>query len=236
MALLTLGLLALDPYLAGHSGLLHTDGLLATFSLLALVSAVTALNEPFAAPWWALAGLFAGLTVLTKGPGLVVMAFVLAGVALGALRAAYRATTEAPQVSVGKARLYLAPLVRYLAISLPVCLGAIGLTTWTLYPALWGNPIEVIRTVATLASGIVESSMRTTFFIGHMTHDPGPLFYPVALLVRISPLVLIGLAVGIARWRHFPSGRRATILGILLRSGRMLSSAGARGWREAEQA
>ena len=45
VALLTVGLLAFDPFLVGHSGLLHTDALLATFSLLALATALNGLRE-----------------------------------------------------------------------------------------------------------------------------------------------------------------------------------------------
>jgi 4-amino-4-deoxy-L-arabinose transferase-like glycosyltransferase len=212
VALLTLGLLALDPYLAGHSGLLHTDGLLATFSLLALVSAVTAWGEPSAVPWWALAGLFAGFAVLTKGPGLAVMAFVLTAVALGGLRAAHCAATEARQVSRSVPRLQLAPLIRYLVTSLPACLGTFGLVIYTLYPALWSNPIEVANTVARLTGGEVGSPVTNTFFMGRTSYDPGPGFYLVALLVRSSPLVLIGAAIGVARLRHISLRRRATIL------------------------
>jgi 4-amino-4-deoxy-L-arabinose transferase-like glycosyltransferase len=210
--IIALGLLALDPYLAGHSGLLHTDGLLATFSLLALVSIVSALREPGPALWWALAGLFAALAALTKGPGLVVMAFVLAGMALGALQAAHRTAAEVRQVSSGPSRPQLIRIVRYLMSNLPVCLGAFGLAIWILYPALWQDPIEVVRTVTRLASGEVASPVTSMFFMGRTSYDPGPGFYPIALLVRSSPLVLIGAAIGVARLRHIPLRHRVTVL------------------------
>ncbi|MGD9002641.1 MAG: glycosyltransferase family 39 protein, partial [Anaerolineae bacterium] len=76
VALLTVGLLALDPFLIGHSGLLHTDALLATFTLLALVAALSALQRPRQTAWWALAGLFTGLALLTKSPALILLAFI----------------------------------------------------------------------------------------------------------------------------------------------------------------
>ncbi|NLE99844.1 MAG: hypothetical protein GX601_02590, partial [Anaerolineales bacterium] len=85
LAILALGLLAFDPFLAGHSGLLHTDGLLATFSMLALLAAACALRARAPLGWWAVAGLFAGLTVLTKSPGILVALAVLAGAGLGSL-------------------------------------------------------------------------------------------------------------------------------------------------------
>ena len=77
VALLAVGLLAFDPFLIGHSGLLHTDALLATFSLLALVAALNGLREPRRAVWWALSGLFTGLALLTKTLAVILLPYVL---------------------------------------------------------------------------------------------------------------------------------------------------------------
>jgi 4-amino-4-deoxy-L-arabinose transferase-like glycosyltransferase len=77
VALLAVGLLAFDPFLTGHSGLLHTDALLATFSLLALVATLNGLREPRRAIWWALSGLFTGLALLTKTLALILPPFIL---------------------------------------------------------------------------------------------------------------------------------------------------------------
>jgi len=91
-ALVGIGLLALDPYLIGHSGLLHTDALLASLILLGLVGALIGLQEPRRTVWWPLVGMFAGLALLTKSPALSLPAFVplLLGVRyrLSALRGA----------------------------------------------------------------------------------------------------------------------------------------------------
>ncbi|RLC63084.1 MAG: hypothetical protein DRI80_04790, partial [Chloroflexota bacterium] len=86
VALLTVGLLACDPFLVGHSGLLHTDALLATFSLLALVTALNGLREPRRAVWWALSGLFAGLALLTKTPAIILLPCILLLLAIAHLR------------------------------------------------------------------------------------------------------------------------------------------------------
>ncbi|MFN2165467.1 MAG: glycosyltransferase family 39 protein, partial [Anaerolineae bacterium] len=76
LALLALGLLALDPFLSGHSGILHTDALLATFTLLALVATLNGLREPRRAIWWMLSGLFTGLALLTKTPAIILVPFI----------------------------------------------------------------------------------------------------------------------------------------------------------------
>jgi len=76
-ALLTVGLLAIDPFLIGHSGLLHTDALLATFILLALATALRGLQQPRHVVWPALSGTFTGLALLTKTPAIVLLPFIL---------------------------------------------------------------------------------------------------------------------------------------------------------------
>ena len=84
-ALVATGLLAFDPFLVGHSALLHTDALLATFSLLALLAALNGLRAARPARWWGLSGLCAGLALLTKTPAVVLVLFLLLLLALSPL-------------------------------------------------------------------------------------------------------------------------------------------------------
>jgi hypothetical protein len=65
---------------------------------------------------------------------------------------------------------------------------------------MWVAPAETLHTVRTFveeASGEgVEG--RGVFFWGQLyPDDPGPWFYPVALLFRLTPLVLIGLVIAV---------------------------------------
>jgi hypothetical protein len=47
------------------------------------------------------------------------------------------------------------------------------------------------------------------FFLGRPVPDPGPAFYPVSLLFRLTPLTLVGLALaGLAALRFSPAGPR----------------------------
>ncbi|MEZ4516238.1 MAG: glycosyltransferase family 39 protein [Chloroflexota bacterium] len=71
-------LLALDPFAAGLSGLLHVDALSASFATLALLTmgvAAVAWGEDdhpwYFAGWLALSGLATGLAIMTKTPTLV---------------------------------------------------------------------------------------------------------------------------------------------------------------------
>ncbi|HSM56996.1 MAG TPA: glycosyltransferase family 39 protein [Candidatus Sulfomarinibacteraceae bacterium] len=186
-ALLAAGLLALDPFFAGLSGLLHVDALLATFILLALLLALHAgqTGRPLPA---ALAGVTTGLAILTKTPGLILLVFIPAIVGWSLLRNAG-----------GSRRQAVAPLGAWL--------GAVLVTVLVLLPALWTAPRYVLAHTAGLTGQFVDDAARQTFFLGQMTPDPGPLFYPVALLLRLSPAASLGLLAGLAAItsRRFPA-------------------------------
>ena len=89
------------------------------------------------------------------------------------------------------------------------------ITLFALYPALWTDPAGVFHTLFAFAGRHVETVQRPIFFGGRMTYDPGPAFYPIVLLFRISPIVLIGLLIGLARLRRLPAGRRFAFLSLL---------------------
>jgi len=196
VALLTVGLLACDPFLVGHSGLLHTDALLATFSLLALVTALNGLREPRRAVWWALSGLFAGLALLTKTPGVVVVLFLI-GISVFYVS---RLTFHVSRFTLVHCSLFIVSL--FIAI-------------FALYPALWADPAGTLDTLFAFAGRHVETVQRPIFFAGQMTYDPGPAFYPVVFLFRVSPVVLVGLLVGLVRVRRLPADRRFAFLALL---------------------
>lgn len=191
VALLAVGLLAFDPFLTGHSGLLHTDALVAIFCLLALATALNGLREPRRAAWWACAGFFTGLALLTKTPSLILLPFILSLIAAGSLR---------------KPRTYL---------SFAIYLVLFVITVFALYPTLWVDPLRVVNTLQSLAGRHIETVQRPIFFAGRMIDDPGPAFYPVIFIFRVSPLVLIGLILGLVFLRRFPSERRFAFLLLL---------------------
>ncbi|MDY6877646.1 MAG: glycosyltransferase family 39 protein [Chloroflexota bacterium] len=189
VSLISVGLLAFDPFLIGHSGLLHTDALLATFSLLALVAALNGLREPHRAIWWAVSGLFTGLAVLTKTPALILPPFILSLLAI-----------RHPPFAIRHSSFFILFTI---------------ITCFALYPALYTGLLEVVQTMSGFAGRHVEGALRPIFFLGQMTYDPGPLFYPIVLIFRVSPVVLIGLVIGLVRLRHLPAARRFAFLALL---------------------
>lgn len=178
-------LLALDPFVAGLSGLLHVDGLSATLVILSFLSFAVAvvLSErqswsPRAYVWLAFSGATAGLAALTKSPTLLLAPFFAA--LLPALLLLERDTP-------------LSGRLKKLVWGGFVWGAALSLTLLIVFPALWAAPRAVYDTITGSANRHLEEALRPTFFMGQVAFDHGPLFYPVALLWRLSPVVLLAL-------------------------------------------
>ncbi|MBN1178117.1 MAG: glycosyltransferase family 39 protein, partial [Anaerolineae bacterium] len=225
-ALLATGLLALDPFLVGLSGLLHTDALLATFCLLALLAAFNGLRSPRPVAWWALSGLFTGLALLTKTPALILPPFLFLVLLVSRLRirnCELGIMNREPQSAIPNSQLAIRnsqfairnSQLTIRLLSLASYLLTAGLTYVALYPALWANPQEVLNMVAGIAGQHVDTVLNPTFFLGQMTFDPGPAFYPLVFLLRISPVVLVGLLFGLFRLRRVPAERRLVFVAFL---------------------
>lgn len=199
LALLVVGLLALDPFLVGHSGLLHTDALLATFCLLTIALILNGLREPQRLAWWGLVGLSSGLALLTKTPGALAVAFGFGGAVLCSWR-------SAPGESG------LVHGVRETARRVLPFVGAAAMTVLILNPGLWSDPGAALRDLSSSAARHMQVAPRPVFFAGQMTYDPGMGFYGVVLLFRLSPVALVGLIIGLMRLSHLTSDRRGALL------------------------
>ena len=66
-----------------------------------------------------------------------------------------------------------------------------------LYPAMWVAPIKTILRMRTTAENFSETAHAVNFFNGSNARDPGPLFYPVVLAFRSTPILWLGLIAGI---------------------------------------
>ncbi len=185
IALLAALILAIDPFLSGLSGLLHVDGLLTTAAILSLLALALGIGLGHTAQsrrrqllWLALSGTAAGLAVLSKSPGLI----LLPAAALALASLLWRRSEDSAR---GRLATLLAGGLTWL--------GTLLLTILILFPALWSSPLNVLSTAGGNAGRHVEEALRPTFFLGDLTFDHGPGFYPVALLWRLSPLVIGGL-------------------------------------------
>ncbi len=100
-----------------------------------------------------------------------------------------------------------------------VWLGSFLLILLLLFPAIWSIPTEVLSIAGGSAGRHVEEALRPTFFMGDVAFDHGPLFYPVSLLWRLSPVILGGLFLllpAFAQRRRFSGRSLSTLLLLLL--------------------
>jgi hypothetical protein len=208
-ALMSAVLLPLEPFYLALSRVIHHDALSTTFMALSLLSFMVHLRKHRPFLYLALSGLMAGLAFLSKSPSLFLVPFTLL-LSLGAYW-------------LQKGSLWpldwrcVAELGRDWAIW-----GLIATLVFVLlWPAMWIDPLGTIQGVIDKASGYAASPHeRGNFFLGRVGMDPGPLFYPVALLFRLTPLTLLGvggsvlLLLGLSseayrNWRRIPNPPRA---------------------------
>jgi hypothetical protein len=67
-----------------------------------------------------------------------------------------------------------------------------------LWPALWAGPVTALKLVVRQArydGG--EPHILGNFFLGRAVEDPGPLFYFVAIPLRLTPWMLVGLVLAV---------------------------------------
>ena len=185
-------LLALDPFFAGHAGLLHTDALQATFVLLAVILAMPSReSSTVAATSYRLvpeilslggAALFQALAGLTKVLGLLSAPGLALAVLLFSRGSLWRRAVRVAALA--------AMTVAFLFL---------------LYPPFWIDPRAAVQSLISSASYHEGIGLRPVFFAGQTGTDPGPWFYPAVMLFRMTPPVLVGLLLA-AGGRHTSRG------------------------------
>lgn len=187
LALLLAMLLAIDPFFAGLSGLLHVDGLVTTFVMLSLLT--LALAAGFGAKevemrsqlvYAAISGATASLAALSKSPALLLLPVAALVFLLLLILDRDRPLLDRLQVTIVLGVIWIVSFF---------------LLTILLFPALWTSPERVLQLSSGNASRHVVEALRPTFFLGRIAFDHGPIFYPLAVAFRIGPVVTVGLVI-----------------------------------------
>lgn len=188
-ALIMALLWATSPYLIAHARVLHLDALLTTCVTLSILLLLIATNDEGTPtkgsvptgkliqwPILAASGACAGLALLTKGPALILLP--IAGLLLF-----WRIPTPSIIIRIWHSiRIYL------------IWLSVAVVVVFVLWPALWVDPSRALdRYISEIVSNGGRPNGDGQFFLGRAVGDPGPLFYPLANLFRMTPLTLIGL-------------------------------------------
>jgi hypothetical protein len=206
--------LAAEPFLVANQQLVHVDGPLVTFTTLAALAAVVRWTAGGGVGMLLLSGVLTGLALLSKTPALFLIGFVplvAVGSALTPDPSPYRgrgepADSTPPLPRTGRGGWGVrAPL-----LDLAIWGGVALATFFACWPALWVlGPAEVLsRIVAFTRETGGQPDEVGSFFFGQVGADPGPLYYPVSTLFRLSPFATIGLVhAAILVWR-LPSVER----------------------------
>jgi hypothetical protein len=185
-------LLALDPFYLSHSRIVHVDGLLASFMLLAVLSLLLYLKYPGRHRYLLLSGLMGGLALLTKTPSLFLVP--LLALVLG-LQWLLGRLGRLPRLGIGR-----------LALAFLAWLATVWATFVLLWPAAWLRPFFYIYRLFRASSWGATVSHGFNFFLGRTVEDPGLAFYWLVLPFRLSPLVTVLLLLSpvllVLAWRR----------------------------------
>jgi hypothetical protein len=201
--------LGVEPFLVANAQLVHVDGPLTTFVAIALLAALVRWHAGGNRAFLVLSAIATGLALLSKTPALFLLAFTpLLALAAGPLSLWERAGTSALRGVRASRRTRAFPLTG--ASDLLLWTAILFLTVIILWPAIWAHgPIEILRRVVTFTRETGGQPDEVgSFFLGQIGADPGPLYYPVATLFRLTPLVIGGLVALVLLVRQLPERQR----------------------------
>jgi 4-amino-4-deoxy-L-arabinose transferase-like glycosyltransferase len=190
-------LLALDPFHAAFSRVIHHDALATTFMTVSLLLALMYWGQQRSRFWLVASGAIAGLAFLSKSPALFLNPFIaLIGLWSLAVRRSRGEVLNWRHVmaTVGDGFLWF---------------GCAAVAFVALWPAMWVIPLDTLRTIFFIGSKYAGGGhAKGNYFLGAVSRDPGALFYPVTWLLRSSPIVWAGLvAAAITLIRQTVTGR-----------------------------
>jgi hypothetical protein len=202
VALLSGVLLAVDPFYLSHSRVIHHDALATTFMTLAVLSFLICTWHGRWRTFLVLSGLAAGLAFLSKGPALFLAPFVGLLCGIGYLIQ----VEDWREIERGALVRWASAWLGWASVAL--------LIFFLLWPIMWVEPVSAIRGLLDTAVDYAgEAHTKGNFFLGQALDDPGPLFYPVTLLFRTTPLTLLGLAAAFCFWVKEQSVQNTTLDG-----------------------
>lgn len=171
-ALLIVFFLNAEPFFLGNAKVLHMDILFTSLVMLALITGYLMITTEDR-KYLILSGLFSALAVLTRSVGVGVVLFnsALLLYTLLVTKTEVRKTLKAYSI-------YFLSFIIVFVI---------------LFPALWVSPIDVLDKMFTRSFEIGVEEGHPQIYFGEETENPGMLFYPITLLMKVSPFILTGV-------------------------------------------
>ena len=184
-ALIGFMLIAFDPFLIALSRLLHLDGLLSALMLLSILAWLNYLYRGRRKVDLALSAGAAGLSWLTKSPGLFLLPFI--GITcLIEIGRVWRTDQQARWYRIVWP--YVAPALVWTVLAAVLFV--------ILWPAMWVSPLQTLSQVFTAAASYASEGHDSITFFNGAIYQAGISdwrFYPINYFWRTTPLVLAGL-------------------------------------------
>jgi len=181
-------LISFDPFFFANSRILQPDGMLSAAMYLSIIACLNYLYTQSKLSLL-ISGISTGLAILSKVPGIIMLPLIAV---------VFFASWWWKKFGQNRTKKELLRLLGAYLIWLIVVIGVI----FVLWPVMWGQPWKAISQLATFtseASGEVNSPMffnGTVLPEGEFGLEYG-YYYPLSFLWRTTPVVLLGLILGI---------------------------------------
>jgi hypothetical protein len=192
IAVIAIIVIALEPLALTYTRMIRADALLSGFMLLSILALLAFIKTGDRRLNW-LAGAMAGLAVLSKSHGGMVLLVALAGYTIVAGRRAGAEGWPAAR--------------RWLIRAMAEWGLAAAIITFGLWPAWWTQPLATFNLVAgkVLFHAVEANTERANSYFWGAIHPfgPGAGFYFVLAALRLTPWLLVGSLIALARslWR-----------------------------------
>lgn len=187
-------LLALDPYHISLAKAIHVDALASVFMMSSALFLWVFIRDP---RWRYLifSGVFAALGILTKTPALFMIPYFLLVIGIWQANKRLFANRKFTMPDRGE----LVALVKESGIAILIWSIALVAIYFLLWPSMWSQPGHTLHTTLTGSNYYLENPHEgAQFFLGQSTmEDPGPLFYPVTMVVKTTAVVTIGFLLSL---------------------------------------
>lgn len=177
IALFSVGLFSLEPFFIGNARLIHLDVLLSLFLFIGLCYSYLTIRE-IKTINIVLSSFFLALAFLTKSVGIVALIYVLL----------INTLIYATKYNLKKALIFFL---------LTFCIYVITLLIF--FPALWTDFFGVLINIFNEAERIGGRKGHGQIVFGEYTRDPGVFFYILVILMKTTPLLILGVLLNVLR-------------------------------------
>ncbi|NMB69993.1 phospholipid carrier-dependent glycosyltransferase [candidate division WWE3 bacterium] len=169
-SLLAMSILSLEPFFVGNSRLYHLDILLSLFLFLSLCLYYLALQND-SKKYFMLTGISVGLAFLTKTIGIVLFAYLVLYTLL-----------------IG----FINKKSKHNLLMVFIFIVSFCASVFAFFPALWVNAAYIIPNLFSEGMRVGVRKGHDVIVLGEDVMDGGILFYPLVLLIKLSPFLLSG--------------------------------------------